>query len=263
MPMCMAPLSWLHSKACVHGEWPHPAALPGPPCAAPPSLTLASCRVRASAWSVAGGAAIDVFFARVCSFSSVCRTLTLNLTLDAQTQGFAWVDDTTSYNTHRWGWASEHVGDVLKLQVRSLPHLRRALPVVQRAHPATVILGRISFDPIPTTEEHASCVILKCMHGLRLAILGFVQMIMINNTCTHHMHTQVLLCTDDMCAFSLSLNLMMPAWYTQVDTTILGRPSGAEMWLSVAVLMSYQHMGTAVFVRPPCETACACLEQLV
>lgn len=55
---------------------------------------------------------------------------------------------------------------------------------------------------------------------------------------------------------------MTPAWYTQVDTTILGRPSGAEMWLSVAVLMSYQHMGTAVFVRPPCDTACACLSNL-
>ena len=71
--------------------------------------------------------------ARVCSLSRVCRTLilTLTLTLDVQTRGFAWVDDTTSYHTHRWGWASEHVGDVLELQVRSLSHLWHALPVVR------------------------------------------------------------------------------------------------------------------------------------
>ena len=31
-----------------------------------------------------------------------------------------------------------------------------------------------------------------------------------------------------------------------------GRPSKADVWLSVAVLMSYEHMGTAVVVRPHC-----------
>ncbi len=38
----------------------------------------------------------------------------------------------------------------------------------------------------------------------------------------------------------------------QVDTSIPGSPSGAEVWLSVAVLMSYEHMGTSVVVRPLC-----------
>ena len=33
-------------------------------------------------------------------------------------QGFAWVDDPTSYGTHRWGWASEHVGDYIDLEAR-------------------------------------------------------------------------------------------------------------------------------------------------
>ena len=31
-----------------------------------------------------------------------------------------------------------------------------------------------------------------------------------------------------------------------------GRPNKADVWLSVAVLMSYEHMGTAVVVRPHC-----------
>ena len=31
-----------------------------------------------------------------------------------------------------------------------------------------------------------------------------------------------------------------------------GRPSKADVWLSVAVLMSYEHMGTSVVVRPHC-----------
>ena len=37
-----------------------------------------------------------------------------------QVKGFAWVDDTTSYGAHRWGWASEHVGDFIELQVRDM-----------------------------------------------------------------------------------------------------------------------------------------------
>ena len=40
--------------------------------------------------------------------------------------------------------------------------------------------------------------------------------------------------------------------WPQVDTNIPGSPSGAEVWLSVAVLMSYEHMGTSVVVRPLC-----------
>lgn len=41
----------------------------------------------------------------------------------AQVNGFAWVDDTTSYGAHRWGWASEHVGDSIELQVRDVLQL--------------------------------------------------------------------------------------------------------------------------------------------
>lgn len=36
----------------------------------------------------------------------------------------------------------------------------------------------------------------------------------------------------------------------QVDTSIPGHPSVEDVWLSVSVLMSYQRMGTAQFVRP-------------
>ncbi|KAK9833339.1 hypothetical protein WJX81_007962 [Elliptochloris bilobata] len=72
------------------------------------------------------------------------------------TKGFAWVDDKTSYGAHRWGWASEHVGDFLELQV---------------------------------------------------------------------------------------------------DTSIPESPAGADSWLSVAVLMSYQHMGAAQF---ECVRNCKC-----
>ena len=46
----------------------------------------------------------------------------------------------------------------------------------------------------------------------------------------------------------------------QVDTTIPGNPNKSDTsWLSVAVLMSYQHMGTANFVRP-CFL-CGCKKQ--
>ena len=42
----------------------------------------------------------------------------LSMNQRVQVQGFAWVDDTTSYGAHRWGWASEHVGEFIELQVR-------------------------------------------------------------------------------------------------------------------------------------------------
>jgi len=35
-----------------------------------------------------------------------------------QAKGFDWVDDTTSYGTHRWGWVTEHIGDSIDLKVR-------------------------------------------------------------------------------------------------------------------------------------------------
>ncbi|KAK9833295.1 hypothetical protein WJX81_004179 [Elliptochloris bilobata] len=38
-------------------------------------------------------------------------------TLPGDQSGFAWVDDTTSYGTHRWGWVSEHIGAFMDLQV--------------------------------------------------------------------------------------------------------------------------------------------------
>ena len=35
-----------------------------------------------------------------------------------QAKGFDWVDDTTSYGAHRWGWAGERVGDTIDLKAR-------------------------------------------------------------------------------------------------------------------------------------------------
>ena len=35
-----------------------------------------------------------------------------------QATGFDWVDDTTSYGAHRWGWVAEHVGDSIELKAR-------------------------------------------------------------------------------------------------------------------------------------------------
>lgn len=37
-----------------------------------------------------------------------------------QVSGFQWVDDTTSYGSHRWGWASEKPGDSIEVQVTRL-----------------------------------------------------------------------------------------------------------------------------------------------
>ena len=34
-----------------------------------------------------------------------------------QVKGFQFVDDMTSYGTHRWGWVSDTPGDAIELQV--------------------------------------------------------------------------------------------------------------------------------------------------
>jgi hypothetical protein len=39
-----------------------------------------------------------------------------------QAKGFQWVDDTTSYGSHRWGWVSERVGDWIDLKVHTAMH---------------------------------------------------------------------------------------------------------------------------------------------
>ena len=36
-----------------------------------------------------------------------------------QVNGFQFVDDMTSYGTHRWGWVSNAPGDSIELQVRT------------------------------------------------------------------------------------------------------------------------------------------------
>ena len=62
----------------------------------------------------------------------------------------------------------------------------------------------------------------------------------------------VMLVSDKGCSASKRILHETPVYaQTQVDTTIPGNPDKSDTsWLSVAVLMSYQRMGIANFVRP-------------
>jgi len=138
-----------------------------------------------------------------------------------QAKGFDWVDDTTSYGTHRWGWVTEHIGDSIDLKVR------QATSVCMRMILGISLLHALLGSPV--WAQHS--------------LWGHIPHARLWRPC------QLCLIYVPRSSFTRCRHVGKP-FVVQVNLTVPGHPDNSRVHLKVAILKSYNRMGMLRVVRP-------------